>query len=97
MTDIRNQETLSIESTAKIERGLCLQEKIVLTERELAEKLGLSYWTVRSMRLQGNMPNIRFGGRILYSWEAVHDWLNGKSNNHQAKKESDYGKLRRII
>lgn len=69
----------------------------MLNEKELAEKLGLSYWTVRSMRLKGNMPHIRYGGRILYSWEAVHDWLNGKTNEQQTNKESEYGKLRRVV
>lgn len=47
----------------------------ILTERQLAEKLGLSYWTVRGWRLQLDLPHIKTAGRIFYRLESVERWM----------------------
>lgn len=53
-----------------------INEKVVLTERECAERLGISYWTLRQMRLQEKAPHIRLGSRIYYVFETIVEWLS---------------------
>lgn len=48
----------------------------VMTERELAERLGLSPWTIRKWRLKGGLPHIHVGRRIFYRQEAVEAWMD---------------------
>lgn len=43
----------------------------VLSEKELAKELGVSYWTIRGWRLQLNLPHFRTAGRIFYRMESV--------------------------
>ena len=52
-----------------------INEKVVLTERECAERLGISYWTLRQMRLQEKAPHILLGHRIYYVYDTVVAWL----------------------
>lgn len=56
-----------------------VNEKVVLTERECAERLGISFWTLRQMRLQENAPHIRLGSRIYYVFEAIVAWLSQRA------------------
>ncbi|MBB5336134.1 DNA-binding protein [Pectinatus brassicae] len=49
--------------------------KIVLNEKELAENLGVSYWTVRLWRLKLGLPHFRTEGRIFYRWESIMKWM----------------------
>ena len=68
----------------------------VLTEKQLAEYLGVSFWTVRRWRLQDENPLPVLGtGRILYRLKTVETWLeqseqrnavNGQKHKH---KKSD--------
>ena len=53
-----------------------VREKVVLTERECAERLGISFWTLRQMRLQENAPHIRLGSRIYYVFDTIVEWLS---------------------
>ena len=46
-----------------------------LSEQEVAEYLGLSYWSVRQMRLQQGLPHFKCGRRIFYRQESVQRWL----------------------
>lgn len=48
----------------------------VLSEKELAELLHISKWTVRSWRLKGGLPFIQVGRRIFYQMESVQKWMN---------------------
>ena len=48
----------------------------VLSEKELAELLHISKWTVRSWRLKGGLPFIQVGRRIFYQMESVQRWMN---------------------
>ena len=47
----------------------------VMNEKELAEILGLSPWTVRRARLEEAMPHFRIGQRIFYRLETVLSWI----------------------
>ena len=50
--------------------------KLVMTEKELASYLGVSYWTVRGWRLQEENPLPTVGpGRILYRLQTVEEWM----------------------
>ena len=46
-----------------------------LSELEVAENLGLSYWSVRQLRLQQGLPHFKCGRRIFYRLETVERWL----------------------
>ena len=50
--------------------------KVVLTEKECAERLGLSFWTLRQMRIYGHAPHIRLGTRIYYIFDTIVEWLS---------------------
>lgn len=52
-----------------------VSDKVVLTEKECAERLGMSFWTLRQMRIHGNAPHIRLGQRIYYVYDAIVKWL----------------------
>jgi len=67
----------------------------VLSERELAKNLGLSYWTVRGFRLNKNMPYIATAGRIFYRWDTVQSWFDLQEAESQVQPESQ-GQIRRI-
>ncbi len=50
----------------------------LLMEKEVAERLGVSWWTVRGWRVKGNLPFIRLkppSRRIFYRMETVLEWL----------------------
>ena len=47
----------------------------IFTEKELAEKFGVSQWTVRLWRTKANMPFFRTEGRIFYRLERVLDCM----------------------
>ena len=51
-------------------------DKVMLTEKECAKRLGLSFWTLRQMRIYGNAPHIRLGQRIYYVYDSVVAWLS---------------------
>ncbi len=63
----------------------------ILTEKDLAKKLGVSYWTVRSWRLQLGLPHFRTAGRIFYRWESVMRWMDSreKENDIEGPSNSD--------
>ena len=46
-----------------------------LSEQEVAETLGLSYWSVRQMRLQQGLPHFKCGRRIYYRLQTIQNWL----------------------
>lgn len=57
--------------------------KLIMTEKELASYLGVSYWTVRSWRLQKENPLPTVGsGRILYRLQTVMDWMSATEANN---------------
>jgi len=53
-----------------------IPEKMVYTEHELATKLGISYWSVRSLRIKNKLPHFRTAGKVFYRWTTVIKWLD---------------------
>ena len=47
----------------------------VLSERELAAQLGMSYWTIRDLRLRQSLPHFRCGKKVLYRLTTVLEWI----------------------
>ena len=72
-------------------------DKIVMTEKELAEELGLSPWTVRRLRLQEGCPHFWCGKRVLYRLETVLAWISSKESSGQQEKPQEYGVVRPIL
>jgi hypothetical protein len=68
----------------------------VLSEKELAGKLGLSPWTVRTLRLQSGMPHFRTAGRVFYRLDSVKNWMDEQERASQKHESVPYGRLRRI-
>ncbi|MDU2065508.1 MAG: hypothetical protein E6713_11835 [Sporomusaceae bacterium] len=52
----------------------------ILSERELAHELGLSYWTIRLLRINQHLPHFRTAGRIFYRMESVLAWMDKQEN-----------------
>lgn len=66
----------------------------IFTEKQLAKELGLSYWTIRTWRLQLGLPHIKTAGRIFYRLEAVKSWME---EQEQANQQEYFEDLKRII
>ena len=76
-----------------------------MTEKQLAEYLHVSVYTVRRMRLSEGLPVLKFDNMraILYYRPAVEDWLRAKSvpqdggdgDKDMAEEEKENGKGRR--
>lgn len=61
-----------------------VNEKVVLTERECAARLGISFWTLRQLRIQENAPHIKLGSRIYYVFDAIVAWLSQQAVRQNA-------------
>ena len=70
---------------------------MLLTEVDLAKKLGLSAWTVRRWRLSEGLPVIKLGGRFFYREDAVQSWLASRETSRAAIDEpEEIGVIREI-
>ena len=47
----------------------------ILSEKELAAQLGMSYWTIRDLRLRQGLPHFRCGKKVLYRLITVLEWI----------------------
>ena len=47
----------------------------ILTEKELANLLEMSPWTVRSWRIKSGLPHFLIGQRIFYRLDSVERWI----------------------
>ena len=56
-----------------------VEGKVVLTERECAKRLGISFWTLRTLRIREKPPHILLGSRIYYVYDTLVDWLSQRS------------------
>ena len=84
MADILNQKQVERQNT-------------VLTEKELAQRLGLSSWTVRRMRIQEGLTHFKIGHRVFYRLESVLGWINAReAGNTGTGQEPSIGMLRVI-
>ena len=63
--------------------------KLVMTEKELAAYLGVSYWTVRGWRLQTEdpLPTLGRGRRVLYRLKTVEEWME----RSEARRGQEHG------
>lgn len=71
----------------------------VLTGRELAKTIGVSFWAVWKWTRQGKIPCIRVNKRIFYRLSSVLKWLSeieAASLVKPEEKPQQYGVLRRI-
>jgi excisionase family DNA binding protein len=55
-------------------------ERLLLSAREAAERLGISEktlwsYTIRAGNPKGTIPSVRIGSRVLYSVAALGDWI----------------------
>lgn len=73
-------------------------ENKVLTEKELADVLGLSVWTVRGMRLKEGCPHFTVGSRIFYRLETVLAWISSREQSQQIQEPAaqEFGRIRQI-
>ena len=51
------------------------QKKRLITQREAGEYQGISYWTVRDLVFNGELPHIRMGRRILMDIKDLDDYI----------------------
>lgn len=57
----------------------------ILTEKELANLLELSPWTVRSWRIKSGLPHFQIGQRIFYRLDSVERWIEqAEAKNSQS-------------
>ena len=70
----------------------------VLSEKQLAIELGLSPWTVRTLRLQSGLPHFRTAGRVFYRLESILAWMDKqeKLTSQLEAEVSEYGTIRKI-
>lgn len=69
----------------------------ILSEKELASELGLSPWTVRTLRLQSGLPHFRTAGRVFYRLESVLSWMSTQeTQTRKADSPPEYGVLRQV-
>ena len=68
-----------------------MQDKMI-SEKELAETLGISYWRVRTMRLQDGLPFLQSGSRIFYRLDKVRSWINEQEEKNS--KEHTLAKIK---
>ena len=50
--------------------------KLLLSMREAAQAMGISYWQVDAMTLSGQIPSIRVGKRVLIPVKWLEDWID---------------------
>ncbi len=68
----------------------------VLSEKELAAELGLSPWTVRTLRLQSGLPHFRTAGRVFYRLSSVLAWMDEMESGTKVPEQELVGTLRVI-
>lgn len=54
----------------------------LLSQKEAAAYLGISYWTLRDLCFQGDFPFVRIGKRILIDRADLDDYIK-RSKIHQ--------------
>lgn len=56
-------------------------ERTILTMKETAEYLGISYWLVNQLVRRKQIPCARVGGRVLFRVQALNEYLREKEEN----------------
>lgn len=57
---------------------------VMLTIRETAERVGLSYGIVRRMALRGEIVTVKSGRKTFVNYDRFIDFLNGRSEERHA-------------
>lgn len=70
---------------------------MILTEKELAGKLGLSQNTIRNWRLKLGLPYFGTAGRIFYRWESVETWMSEQEAMNAMRHAEELETDNRII
>ena len=70
---------------------------MILTEKELAGKLGLSQNTIRNWRLKLGLPYFGTPGRIFYRWESVETWMSEQEARNAIRHVEELETVNRII
>jgi len=60
----------------------------IYSEKEIANVLGVSQWTVRLWRLQRGLPCFRTTGRIFYRMKSVVDWMDREERKNSGQSRS---------
>ena len=70
----------------------------IYSEKELAEKLMVSPWTIRLWRMQLDLPYFRTARRIFYRLDSVVQWMDAEEhrNAELSKCELIQEKVKRI-
>ncbi len=54
--------------------------KRLVSQKEAAQYLGISYWMLRDLNFQGQIPYLKIGRRILIDLKDLEDYIQrGKS------------------
>lgn len=56
----------------------------LLSQREAASYLGVSYWTLRDLTFRGDLPYIRIKRRILIDRADLDSYIGRAKNSHGA-------------
>ena len=54
---------------------------IILTQKELAERLSVTQDTLRRWAKYDGLPRLNTPGAVRYSWSQVYSWLNEGDGN----------------
>lgn len=58
-----------------------MSNQMYYSEKELAERMNMSYWAIRRMRLQLGLPYIPIGRKIYYDEKKVREWFDSRTVN----------------
>lgn len=57
-------------------------EPLLISAQAAAKLLSISERTLRDRTKDGSIPALRLGGRVLYSYSALADWIDRCITNH---------------
>jgi excisionase family DNA binding protein len=63
------------------------KEKLLLTEAELVNQLGLNRTTIWRARKSGKLGHYKLGGRVLYSAAQVNEFLTAHEKKASVRQE----------
>lgn len=68
----------------------------IFTERELAQELGVSPWTIRLWRTKAGLPYFRTAGRVFYRLETVIQWMSEEEARNSTAQDINTNNIRRL-
>lgn len=60
----------------------------IMSEKELSNYLGISYWTLRTFRLKHKLPYFRTERHIFYCIEDVMEWIHAQEKDNMSSQKS---------